>query len=240
MTSATDALKPRQGPAAVLWDMDGTLVDTEPYWIEACQELVRAHGGELGVDEETALVGLSLIDTARVVIGLGVGLPEERVMREISTAVQQRLTSHGTPWRPGAQSLLSELGAAGTPMALVSMSSRAIIDVFLASLAVQGPSPFRAVVAGDQVRHGKPHPEAYLTAVDALGLRPEDCLAVEDSPTGAHSAVAAGLPTLLVPSAPGGAVPGALLTETLAGTTPHGIAQLWRQARAARGLSTLP
>lgn len=238
MTAAPKTLESLRGPAAVLWDMDGTLIDTEPYWVEACRDLVHTHGGELGNDEAAALLGLSLVDTARVVIGLGVPLPENQVMGEIATSVRTRMVAQGAPWRPGARSLLGALHAAGTPMALVSMSSREMIDVFLESLAPDGSSPFHTVVAGDQVQHGKPHPEAYRTAVEALELRPEDCLAIEDSTNGARSAVAAGLPTLLVPSAPGAPVPGALLTATLAGSTVTSVERLWSEARTARDLSS--
>lgn len=240
MTIATEDLESLRGPAAVLWDMDGTLVDTEPYWVDACRELVRAHGGEVGDEEEASLLGLSLTDTARVVIGLGVPVPEHQVMGEIATSVRTRMVSEGAAWRPGARSLLGALVAAGMPMALVSMSSREMIEVFLASLPAGERAPFRAVVAGDEVENGKPHPEAYLTAVEALGLRPEDCLAIEDSTNGASAAVAAGLPTLMVPSVPAATVPGAFRTGTLAGTTVPDVAGLWHRARAARGLSTRP
>jgi HAD superfamily hydrolase (TIGR01509 family) len=100
-------------------------------------------------------------------------------------------------WRPGVQDLLAELRTEGIPCALVSASFRDMLHVVLARM---GENPFVAVVGGDDVTHGKPHPEPYLTAAARLGVRAEDCLVVEDSITGADSGNAAGCLVAVVPN----------------------------------------
>ena len=119
------------------------------------------------------------------------------------------------PWRPGARELLTDLAAHGVPSALVTMSWRSFADAVLGALP---EGTFAAVVTGDEVEHGKPHPEPYWAAARALGVDPVDCVAIEDSPTGVRSAVAAGVPTLAVPhvvSVP--EIAGAVQLPTLAG-----------------------
>jgi HAD superfamily hydrolase (TIGR01509 family) len=202
-------------PAAVLFDMDGTLVDTEPYWIEAEQELVAEHGGVWTVDDAHALVGNPLPVSAEYIRTRGgVDLPTyeivELLIDRVEAGVRRRV-----PWRPGARELLEELGDDGVPCALVTMSYARLAEAVTAQLPA---GTFAAVVSGDQVRHGKPHPEPYLTAAARLGVRPEDCLAIEDSPTGAASASAAGAAVVAVPCVvpvpPG---PGHVVVPTLRG-----------------------
>jgi HAD superfamily hydrolase (TIGR01509 family) len=100
------------------------------------------------------------------------------------------------PWRPGARELLEALRAEGVPSALVTMSWRSLADAVVAALP---DGAFAVVVTGDEVAHGKPHPEPYRAAARLLGVEPEDCVAIEDSNTGAKSAVAAGCTVLCVP-----------------------------------------
>jgi HAD superfamily hydrolase (TIGR01509 family) len=214
-------------PAAVLWDMDGTLVDTEPYWIEAEHEIVAEHGGVWTEEHAHALVGNPLIISAEYIRAHGgVDLPPEeivdRLLERVVAAVRRRV-----PWRPGARELLDELTGDGVPCALVTMSWTPLADAVLEQLP---PGTFEVVVTGDQVRHGKPHPEPYLAAAELLGVRPEDCLAIEDSPTGVESASAAGVPVVAVPAVvpvpPG---PGHLVVPTLEG---RGAAELYASALA--------
>ena len=103
--------------------------------------------------------------------------------------------AESVPWRPGAVELLASLKEAGVPCGLVTMSYQRFVAPIVAALP---PETFRVIVTGDQVSRGKPHPEAYLTAAGALGLAPEECVAIEDSNTGATSAEAAGCPVLVV------------------------------------------
>ena len=183
-------------PAALLWDMDGTLVDTEPYWIEAEYALVERFGGRWSDELAHQLVGNPLLVSADIIIASSpVTLTPHEVVDELMTAVIGRVREH-VPWRPGARALLDEAVAVGVPNALVTMSwqplARAVAD------ALPG-SPFAVLVTGDEVTHGKPHPEPYLRAAELLGVAPRDCVALEDSPTGVRSATAAGVPTVAIP-----------------------------------------
>jgi len=214
----------RARPAAVLWDMDGTLVDTEPYWIECEYALVEAHGGIWTSEHAHALVGNDLMTSARYLRRHGhVDLPAPVIVELLLDGVVERVR-RAVPWRPGARELLAELVSLGVPCALVTMSYRRLAGAVLAALP---PASFAVLVAGDDVTHGKPHPEPYLTAAARLGVPPGDCVAIEDSPTGLASAVAAGVPALgvthLVPLAPG---PGRHLVPTLAGMTAADLARL--------------
>ena len=218
-------------PAAVLWDMDGTLVDTEPYWIAAEHEIVEEHGGTWSDEFAHQLVGNDLLVSATFIRdNSAVEWEPERIIDELLLRVIARVREH-VPWRPGARELLEALRAQGVPSALVTMSWRSLADAVLDALP---EGTFAVVVTGDEVSHGKPHPEPYRAAARLLGVSPQDCVAIEDSPTGVRSAVAAGVPTLAVPHVV--AVPelaGAVHLDTLAGLTPSRVAGLARQARSA-------
>jgi HAD superfamily hydrolase (TIGR01509 family) len=182
-------------PRAVLWDMDGTLVDTEPYWIEAEYALAERYGGPWTHADALALVGNDLLDSGRYIRDrMGLDLSPEQIVDELLDGVVRRV-EESVPWRPGALALVDRVRAAGLPSALVTMS----YDRFVAPILARLPADtFGVVVTGDRVERGKPHPEPYLTAAAALGLRAEDCLAIEDSDTGARSAEAAGCLVLVV------------------------------------------
>jgi HAD superfamily hydrolase (TIGR01509 family) len=182
-------------PAAVLWDMDGTLVDTEPYWIEEEYALVAEYGGSWSDEDARSLVGNDLIVSANYIREVGgVRLPAEEIIERLLERVIARVRVH-MPWRPGARELLAELNRHAVPCALVTMSYQSLAQAVVATL----PSgSFRTVVAGDDVEHGKPHPEPYLTAAARLGIAPERCVAIEDSLTGVTSATAARVPVLAV------------------------------------------
>ena len=183
-------------PAAVLWDMDGTIIDTEPYWIvEECEMVARA-GGSWSQQDGLALVGSDLSRTAEVILARTpvTGTAREVVDRLLRGVIAR--TRQEIPWRPGARELLAEAVDRAVPNALVTMSWNSLAAVLLGALP---PDTFAQVVTGDAVDHGKPHPEPYLLAARRLGVAPQDCVAIEDSPTGVGSAVAAGVPTLAVP-----------------------------------------
>lgn len=178
---------------AVLWDLDGTLVDTEPVWMAAERELAAEHGVEWTTSDGLALVGLALPDSG---VYIKQRLGSELSPAEIVAYLVERVAAsiaRSVPWRPGALDLVAAFAAARVPQALVTMSYAPIATSVAAHL------PFAAVVTGDAVVMGKPHPEAYLTAAGLLGCRPEDCLAIEDSATGAASANAAGCDVLVIP-----------------------------------------
>jgi HAD superfamily hydrolase (TIGR01509 family) len=189
---------PRSGSdlQAVLFDMDGTLVDTEPYWMAAEYALVESAGGTWSDEHAHAIVGKALLDSAHYIRQHGgVALePAEIVDRMLVDVIAA--TRREIPWRPGARELLSELTERGVPCGLVTMSYTELAATMTGQLPA---GTFAAVVTGDQVSDGKPHPEAYLTAMERLGVEPHRCVAIEDSPTGVASAEAAGCLVVAVP-----------------------------------------
>jgi HAD superfamily hydrolase (TIGR01509 family) len=216
-------------PAAVLWDMDGTLVDTEPYWIAAEHEIVEEHGGTWSDEFAHQLVGNDLLVSAVFIKDhSAVEWEPEQIVDELLLRVVAQVREH-VPWRPGARELLDALRERGVPSALVTMSWRSLADAVLAALPA---GTFTAVITGDEVEHGKPHPEPYLAAARALGVEVGDCVAIEDSPTGVRSAVAAGVPTIAVPHVvPVPVTVGAVQLPSLRGVTPADLRTLFDGAR---------
>ncbi len=202
-------------PAAVLWDMDGTLVDTEPSWIAAEYELVEAHGGSWSQEHAMNLVGNDLLDSGRYLREHGrIALPAERIVEELLDRVVAEVARH-VPWRRGAVDLLADLRAHGVRCGLVTMSYARLVEPVLDALPA---GTFEVVVTGDRVSRGKPHPEPYLTAMAELGVTASGTLAIEDSPTGAASAAAAGCTVLVVPNhVPVAEHPSRVFTDSLDG-----------------------
>jgi len=226
---------PGARPDAVLWDMDGTIVDTEPYWIEAEFELVAEFGGSWSQELAHSVVGLDLRDTAKVLQRRGgVDLPIDAIVNRLLDGVIDRFRRR-VPWRPGARELLALTRKNGIPNALVTMSWKRFADAVVKALP---PGTFDVVVTGDDVAHGKPHPEPYRKAAALLGVKPANCLAFEDSPTGVRSAVAAGCRTIAVPNAvdvPKGR--GYTRVESLIDLNPHDLgidSPLWRKRQVQR------
>jgi HAD superfamily hydrolase (TIGR01509 family) len=179
----------------VLWDMDGTLCDTEPYWIETEFALAERYGATWSHADALELVGNDLLESGRYIKRrMGLDLEPEEIVELLLDGVVERI-ERAIPWRPGARELLDGLATAGVPCALVTMSWQRFVAPVLRQLP---PGTFQVVVTGDQVSLGKPHPEPYETAAAALGVAPVDCLAIEDSNTGAKSAEAAGCTVLVV------------------------------------------
>jgi HAD superfamily hydrolase (TIGR01509 family) len=195
--------------------MDGTLVDTEPYWIDAEFALAERYAGSWSREHALQLVGSDLLDSGRYIRQqMGIDVEPEQIVDELLDAVIARV-ERAVPWRDGARELLASLRAAAVPCALVTMSYARLAEPILAAL----PSgTFDAVVTGEVVDHGKPHPEPYLAAARRLDVLAAECVAIEDSDTGATSAVAAGCRVLVAPlhvSVPPG--PGRTFTASLVG-----------------------
>lgn len=186
---------------AVFWDMDGTLVDTEPYWIASENELVAAHGGSWSDEQAHSLVGQALTHSAAVLQRAGVDLSVRQIIDHLIGQVVERVREQ-MPWRPGARELLEDLHSAGVRCALVTMSEGPLAREVVAALP-EGRLEF--IVSGDMVSRGKPDPEAYHVAFERMAAdHPEPlergrCLAVEDSVPGTAAAADSGIVTLAVP-----------------------------------------
>lgn len=187
-----------QRPAAVLFDMDGTLVDSEKVWTIALFELARRAGGELSPAARHAMVGNSMANSLRI-LREDLGQPDraEESDRQWLTARVCELFREGLVWRPGAAELLRAVKLAGMPTALVTSTGRLLVEVALDQL---GRENFDVVVCGDEVTMPKPDPEPYRTAAALLGVPITDCVAIEDSPTGVASALGSGAVVLAVPA----------------------------------------
>ena len=185
--------------AAVLWDFDGTLADTEPLWIEAEFELITSLGGTWSEEQADELVGNSLIDSGIYILN-AIGrrdLDPAWVVEQLLGRVVSILRERPMPWRPGALELLTSLREAEVPCALVSASYRVLLEAAIGQLP---PGTFAVSVAGDEVSQGKPHPEPYLKACAELDVDPRRCVVFEDSVTGARSGNAAGALVVAVPN----------------------------------------
>jgi HAD superfamily hydrolase (TIGR01509 family) len=177
--------------------MDGTLVDTEPYWIESEFDLVERHGGTWSHEHALNLVGNDLLESGRYIREhSGIDLEPAQIVEDLLDRVVARVEER-VPFRPGAAELLKDLRARGVRCGLVTMSYRRFVAPILAALP---EDTFEVMVTGDAVTQGKPHPEPYLKAAALLRVDPADTLAIEDSNTGARSAEAAGCLVVVVPN----------------------------------------
>ena len=214
--------------AGVLWDMDGLLVDTEPVWTVAEVELAALLGGVWSDQLKASIVGTRLdVAVPQILEHYGREATPAAVVAGSSWLLRRmvELFAAEIAVRPGAAELLASVQAAGIPQALVSSSYRVLVDSVLA----HGLGPFAMTLAGDEVQHGKPHPEPYLTAAAALGVDPRDCVVLEDSGAGVLSGEAAGCAVVAVPSVPGVsfvAGPRLAVRSSLAGLTPGDLAML--------------
>ena len=184
--------------AAVLFDMDGTLIDSEKLWDIALRDLGASLGGALSATARAATVGTSGARTMRIIQD-DLGLPSidlEAASLFLGTRMVE-LYADGVPWQPGAPELVDAVRAVGLPTALVSNTPRPLVDVALRSM---GAGRFDVVICGNEVPNTKPHPDPYLAAASALGVEPGACVVIEDSPVGLASGRAAGCRLLAVPN----------------------------------------
>jgi HAD superfamily hydrolase (TIGR01509 family) len=184
---------------AVLLDMDGLLVDSEPLWFEVEQAVMSRLGGHWTPADQQALVGGSLHRSVDYLLTRS-RLPasHDEVAGWLVGGMADLLAEREAVAMPGAIDLLARLRSARIPRVLVTSSERVIMDAVLASLA-RHDIRFDATVSGADVRHPKPHPEPYQRAAALIGADPVRCVALEDSPNGVASALAAGCVTIAVP-----------------------------------------
>jgi HAD superfamily hydrolase (TIGR01509 family) len=224
-----------KGPVAVLWDMDGTLVDSEKLWTVALHDTARLLGGTMSAAARAAVVGGDMARTLATLFD-DLGLPRDPArMAEAERFIDERtaeLFAGGLSWRPGAQEALQLLDGLGWPTALVTNTERALTEAALESI---GREHFTVSVCADEVPSGKPDPDLYLRAAELLGVAPARCLAIEDSPNGALAAERAGAPVLVVPcDVPVPAGPGRVLRASLVGLTRDDLQVSYAQARGER------
>jgi HAD superfamily hydrolase (TIGR01509 family) len=200
-------------PGAVLFDMDGLLVDSEPLWLEAETAVMARLGASWTPADQVQLLGGSLDRTVRYLLAKATKpAPPDVVGEWLMSGVAERVREHGVPVRPGARELLAEVAAAGLPHALVTSSERGFMDAVLARTRMR----FDALVCAEDVSVTKPDPEPYLLAAKLLGADPARCFALEDSPNGVASAEAAGCRIIAVPSlVPIEPAPGRIVVRSL-------------------------
>ncbi|NJI59225.1 HAD family phosphatase [Microbacterium oxydans] len=215
--------------------MDGTLVDTEPYWMAAETALVESFGGSWSHEDALQLVGSGLLDSAVILQRAGVAMEAQAIVDHLTDAVQDSLRTSGVPFRPGARELLRDLRSAGIPTGLVTMSLRRMA---LSVVDLIDFEAFDLVVAGDDVDNPKPHPEPYLQAAALLDVDITDVIVIEDSPTGVRAGLASGALTLAVPHiVPLDHLGAHQLWPTLAGRSAGDLNDLFDSINVATGAS---
>ena len=219
---------------AVLFDMDGLLIDSEPLWLAAETAVMARLGGSWTEADQAQLIGGSLKRTVGVLLARATRpAPPEVVGEWLMADITERVGRAGVPLRPGARDLLAQVTASGLPRALVTSSQRAFMQAVLASTGLT----FDVLVSGEDVTATKPDPEPYLMAARLVGVPPGDCVALEDSPNGVASAQAAGCQVIAVPSLlPNPPAPGRLVVGSLAelSASPAGI-EVWAANPALGG-----
>ena len=211
---------------AVVFDLDGVIVDSEPVWEQVRRQVVAEHGGRWAPDAQQRIMGMSTGEWARYLSqDLGVGLPPETVAATVIEGMRARYRA-GVPLMPGAAEAVRTL-AARWPLGLASSSPPALIDAVLDGAGLG--ECFTAALSTEQVNRGKPAPDIYLAVTARLGHPPDRCAAVEDSTNGLRSAATAGLRVIAVPHPGYPPEPAALHAASLVLT---GLADLTVQAVA--------
>jgi len=218
--------------AGVLFDLDGTLVDSERLWSIAMDRVAEQLGGALSPAGRSATVGQPVPTSVAILLD-DLGAAEDvGSTTALLVAITGEIFAEELLWQPGGEELIDATRAAGLRTALVTNSPRSLVDV---ALGLLGEHRFEVTICGDEVVRGKPDPYPYLRAIELLGLSPQSCLAVEDSPSGVQAAVDAGIPVLVVPSVvevPEG--PGRIFASSLLGATVEELRHIHREFGRSR------
>jgi len=213
---------------AVVFDLDGVLIDSEPVWEQVRRQVVADHGGHWAPDAQRRLMGMSTQEWARYLSAdLGAGLPPGQVAAQVIDQMAARYREK-LPLMPGAVPAVRAL-AARWPLAVASSSPPSLIETVLDAAGLR--PCFAAVLSTEQVPRGKPAPDIYLAAAERLGSAPQACAGVEDSSNGVRSAKSAGLAVIAIPHPkypldPDAAALASLVLTSLAGLTPDAVAAL--------------
>lgn len=183
-------------PAAILFDHDGTLVDTEPVWAAAKVALTAEFGGTWTEQDTLDCLGLSMQFTLDRLRERGVNLPDEEINNRLVAKVHKTLAQQPVEFLPGIEHFLSEVRDAQIPAAVVTNATTSVARR-TANAAPEGT--FSVIIGNDETTHPKPNPQPYLLAAERLGVDPTQCVAIEDSPSGVRSATAAGMRVIVVP-----------------------------------------
>ena len=200
------------GIDAVVFDLDGVIIDSEESWEEVRRAYAAEHGRQFLPDSQERMMGMSTGEWSRhLSVDLGVGVPPEQVAADVLARMAERYRA-ALPLIPGAVPAVRRL-AARFPLALASSSARILIDQVLRTAGLTGA--FRVTLSTEEVQRGKPYPDVYLEAANRLGLAPDGCAAVEDSSNGLRSAAAAGMAVIAVPHGVYPPAPDALASAAL-------------------------
>ena len=183
-------------PAAILFDHDGTLVDTEPVWAAAKVALAAEFGGIWTEQDTLDCLGLSMKFTLDRLRERGVDLPDEQINERLVAKVREALAHQQVEFLPGIERFLTQVRDAQIPAAIVTNATTSIAQR-TADAAPEGT--FSVIIGNDETTHPKPDPQPYLLAAQRLGVEPSRCVALEDSPSGVRSATAAGMKVIVVP-----------------------------------------
>jgi HAD superfamily hydrolase (TIGR01509 family) len=183
-------------PEAILFDLDGLLVDSEPVWFDVEYAAVERLGGQWSREHQATCVGGTIDKTCEYILALtGAPVTVADLQADLLAAMIERFLP-GVPLHEGAMKLVAAVAAAGIPMGVVSSSYRVLVDAALSQFA---PGTFAVTVSGDEVKQGKPNPDPFALACELLGVDPDLVVALEDSPMGVASAEAAGCRVIAVP-----------------------------------------
>jgi HAD superfamily hydrolase (TIGR01509 family) len=220
---------------AVLFDMDGTLVETEQFWGEALFALARRLGGQMSEAAREQTIGTSLRVSMNVLYtDLGITRSERQFRADARWVEDEtgRLMTDGVAWRPGARELVAAVRNAGLASALVTTTPRKLAGLVLAHIGEIAPGvpAFDLTICGDEVPARKPDPAPYLQAMAALGVEATGCVVIEDSHAGITAGLAAGAAVLGVPVAQAvDPAPGLVLRDGLAGVGVDELAEVLAQ-----------
>ena len=226
------SVHPPAPPLAVLWDYDGTLVDTQPVWLQVEKDIVASYGCEWTDELGTTVVGSSGFESATMIASV-IGKPElvPQIDQQRSSMVAERVAAHNVMYLPGVEALLDECFDAGIPCVLVSASPRFVLEAGMSRM----PSHwFSASISGDEITRQKPDPQGYLLAASLLGVCPVDCLVVEDSVPGCTAGRASGACVLAVPNmTPLEPSPGQVVRPSLKDMDVDDLGRIYAEARSS-------